>query len=280
MFKFFDGWKTRKYESPAPEWHPQFGNIAGLTLASWLDQQAPAPTPRVSIVLASEERSGSEWLCQLMGDTGVLGRPIEYFNPWWMRRFIPDYPDDVAGQIAIAHRVGTTPNGCMATKLHGQHFDRISPHVSLADAFPDVRFVRLTRRDLLLQAISLVRARQTQSFHAHVPPVGDASFDAAAIASALVEIVEYRARWSLFFARNGIEPLVLEYEELVGRPLRSLKRIGVAANVRVPMRWTATRHGMRIQRDDTSERWRTLFLETRRNLNQLDRLKESAVSEV
>ena len=147
MLKFLDRFRRRETGAPPPDWHPQLGIIAGRTLDSWIAQLAPAPAPSISIILASEERTGSEWLCQLMANTGVLGRPAEYFNPWWMRRFIPDYPDDAAAQIAIAHRVGTTPNGCVAIKLHAHQFDRISSQVSLADAFPRMRFVRLTRRN-------------------------------------------------------------------------------------------------------------------------------------
>jgi trehalose 2-sulfotransferase len=274
MFAFLGRLRTRKPVPSTAFWHPHFGDIAGRTLAAWLDEQALAPAPRVFIILASEERSGSEWLCRLIGDTGVLGRPTEYFNSGWMRRFIADYPEDAAGQAAIARRVGTTPNGCLATKLHAQHFDRISKHISLADLFPDMRFVRLTRRDLLRQAISLVRARQTESFHAHVSPVRDAWFDEAGIASALAEIAKFRARWSVFFARNGIEPVLLDYEDVVRHPSWSLARIGAAANIDVPRRSIDMRDGLRIQRDAISEEWRARFLERRGNRNQLDRLLE------
>jgi len=88
---------------PGPDWHPHFGRIAGTDLASWLDAYADAGPPDRSLVLATDERTGSEWLCQLLGATGRLG-PSEYLITDWMRRFIPDYPADVAAQVAIAHR--------------------------------------------------------------------------------------------------------------------------------------------------------------------------------
>ena len=84
-----------------PTWDPQFGEIAGQSVESWLDSLPPAPPVKRSIILATDERTGSEWLCQLMAATGVLGRPAEYFNPWWFKEFIADYPTDVGEQVAL-----------------------------------------------------------------------------------------------------------------------------------------------------------------------------------
>ena len=35
----------------------------------------PAPVPTRSIVLCTEERTGSHYLCSLMASTGVMGKP-------------------------------------------------------------------------------------------------------------------------------------------------------------------------------------------------------------
>ncbi len=262
--------RRRRATPPSAGWHPHFGDIKGLTLARWLARQPPAPPPTRSLVIASDERTGSEWLCQMLGDTGRLGRPSEYINTTWMRRFIPDYPTTVAEQIAIAHRVGTTGNGCFAMKLHAWHFDRLAAEISLRDAFPGVVFVRLTRRDMLAQAISLFRARQTDRFHAHVDGMRAPEFDAGGIADRLAELALGRARWDMYFARNGIVPLALDYETLHRRPRWCVRRIGLLLGVTLPRFSIGTGLGLRVQRDAVSEQWRARFLAEKRDLDRFD----------
>ena len=47
--------------------------------------------------ICTAPRSGSNFLCQLLAGTGLLGRPLEYFNGPGRRYFDdPSYPDDPA----------------------------------------------------------------------------------------------------------------------------------------------------------------------------------------
>ena len=206
----------------------------------------------------------------MMQMTGRLGRPSEYLNAAWIRRFVHDYPEDVSSQIAIARRVGTTPNGCLSIKLHSWHFDKLEQEVKFVDCFPGPVFVRLSRSDLLGQAISLVRARQTQAFHKHSPQHQAAQYDSAALQAAMVEIASNRARWDLFFARNGLRPLRIEYEELSRSPRRLLRKIAKLAGETLPLGLMSFRGGLSVQRDASTELWRSNFISERSGLNRLD----------
>ncbi|MGE4481305.1 Stf0 family sulfotransferase [Acidocella sp.] len=270
MLKRLRGMFTRGESQPAgTTWHPHLGGIGGQTLADVLPL-FPGAVPRRSIVLATSERTGSEWLCEIMGGTGVMGRPSEYLNTYWMRRFIPDYPEDVPSQIALARRFGVTANGCLAIKMHPWHFDRLPGDAVFSSFFPDPRFVFLTREDHLGQAISLVRARQTEKFHSITSETRPAEYDARQIEDALGEVIVSQARWSKFFSRNGIQPLRLSYEDFAEKPEETLKRIAAFAGVSIPF----ARHGIRarlsVQRDGTSHAWRERFLSEKRDLNRLD----------
>jgi LPS sulfotransferase NodH len=251
-------------------WHPHFGAIGGRDMQAWLADYPPGPPPATSVFLATVERSGSEWLCQLLGATGQLGRPSEYLNTYWMRRFIPDYPEDVAAQVAIAHRVGTTPNQVFAMKMHPLHLDRLLQGSRVEVAFPNPVFVRLIRRDLLAQAISLYRARASNQYHAHVAAAFQIDYDGAMIRAMVLELVREGARWDFYFARNGLVPLTIAYEDLQAAPGRAVAEIGRRAGVAVIPDTIAPAQPLGIQRDEVSATWKRRFLAEHGNLNVLD----------
>src|SRR5262245_10046452 len=119
------------------------------------------PTLR-GYAICTAPRAGSNWLCQLLASTGVLGRPLEYFNASARRQLDdPTYPDDPRGQVARILTMGRTPNGVYGVKLFASQFRAVAGSVRLSRELPGLRFVYLRRRDVLGQAISWVRGLQT-----------------------------------------------------------------------------------------------------------------------
>lgn len=257
---------------PGPDWHPHFGRIAGVSLDSWLSGFPADVQPRHSLVLATDERTGSELLCQLLGATGRLGRPSEYLNTSWMQRFIPDYPADVASQVAIAHRAGTTPNGCFSMKVHPWHIDRLLSEGTISHTFPTPTFVRLMRRDLLGQAISLHRARQTGRYHSHIQEERPAGFDAEAIGTTMRDLAANRARWDLYFARIGTSPLTVTYEELCADLFQVVHRVAAAMGETVDRTMVTSFTPIRRQADELSVEWRARYIHECGSVDRFDRL--------
>ncbi len=204
-----------------------------------------------------------------MGQTTVLGRPSEYLNTPWMRRFIPDYPDDITRQIDIAKRLGTTTNGCFALKLHPWHFDRLASAFDLSD-LPNPKFIFLDRKDTLGQAISLVRARQTEKFHSFAAQARQPEYDATQIGKALDEVILNKARWTRFFARNSIRPLRLSYEQFSSEPVATLTKIAAFVDVIIPSDIGQIQSRLSVQRDASNLAWRQRFVAEKRSLAFLD----------
>ncbi|GBR00972.1 Stf0 family sulfotransferase [Acetobacter oeni] len=258
-------------------WNPHFESLNNKNLETWLAGLPRTVAPKKTIIVASEERSGSEWLCQLMCATGRLGRPSEYLNAPWFRRFVPDYPEDVPAGISVAQRAGTTPNGCFAIKLHPWHFDKLQEaraegKMTFAEAFPNPCFVRIIRRDILGQAISLSRARQSGSYHAHVEATGRPVFNADEITGCIREIATNRERWELYFARNGLTPLVIEYETLMRAPAKSIRDIARYAKIPLGLFFRKPAKPIEIQRNTESAEWRAAYLKVAGDPGYLDRV--------
>ena len=165
--------------------------------------------PERSYVVCATPRSGSTLLCATLAETGVAGRPEEFFEaraasgiPRRPREYFDDAPDrdlaavpdvdppahaysdlrgisDYGEHLRAVLRHGTTPNGVFGAKLMWMH---VADLLALARTLPEhrdadlcellggllgpTRYVWVRRRDTVLQAVSLWRAMQTQSWRA------------------------------------------------------------------------------------------------------------------
>jgi LPS sulfotransferase NodH len=223
-------------------------------------------------MICAVPRTGSYFLCDQLKKTGVAGRPNEYFNPsfqsqWtvdWGTATFPEYLEKVA-------ELGTTPNGVFGLKVHTMQFDSLCRQLArrprvpfvgrpgLLEAWlPDLHYIRLHRRDRLRQAISYVRAIQTNDWwdSDYIPgpsaPVQPelVRFDFQFIESALDLLQAMDQRWSDYFRAIGVTPHEVVYEELERDPASVVTSVlevlslaasdGVAASA-VPFRRQADR---------------------------------------
>ena len=222
------------------------------------DQPRYMGDPRI-YVIASQPRSGSHYLAQLLRSTGEAGVPLEYFHAahWkrWVKRCGKFNPPSAFYMMC---QLRTTPNGVFGLKAHWKQF-QFACHLRLEPKLKDAAFIQITRADMLGQAISLVMASQTGAWiHGHERQRAP-EYSFTAIQSALSQVATERAGWDLFFASTGIEPIRISYEELTGDTDAIMRRvcdhIGIGWSPSEPA--TA-----RVQRSGESEAWRERFLTT------------------
>jgi len=235
------------------------------------DSDAGLAMPDRGYAICTSPRSGSNLLCQFLSSTGTLGHPLEYFNPIARRKLTHlDYPDDPHEQIRWILTKGATPNGIYGLKLFPEYIDQVGAILSWTGSLPNLTFVYLERRDLLGQAISWARAIHTEQYRSTQPSRSPAFYDAALIQERLTLIARQCARWSAFFARTGIEPVRLVYEEVVANPQAAVD--SVAARV-TPGRSAVidpTQVDLVIQRNEQTAEWRARFVAERGDPDFID----------
>lgn len=216
--------------------------------------------PLRGYAICTAPRSGSNFLCELLTATGELGRPLEYFNgPGRRRQEFPDYPDDPEQQLAAVLRLGVTANGIYGLKVFATHFDTVRD-TRWAARLPNLRFIYLRRRDLLGQAISYARAMHTGRYKSTWAEGQSSEYDAGLINNNLVTLVREHARWQFYFARNGVQPLELWYEDVQADPHRAIAQVAGAMGLERVSAPDPARLSLQVQRDETSEAWRQRFL--------------------
>lgn len=118
-------------------------------------------------------RSGSNFFCDILSSTGVLGNPREFFNGGARRMYDdPSYPDDRFAQVERILTTGATPNGVYALKIFPELHDGVAPVLRWTAELPNLSFIRFKREDVLGQshflgaiwpnsAVPFQRARQS-----------------------------------------------------------------------------------------------------------------------
>jgi len=222
--------------------------------------------------ICTEPRSGSVLLCHLLGSTGVLGVPTEFFDALVVKKMLGDhgeYPSDPEAQVPLIPVLGATPNRVYGLKVFSRHFD-FARHTRWVERLPRLSFIHLTRRDVLGQAISHVRAMQTQQWTSRGQARSEPVYQFEAIDAEFLRITNAQARWAYYLGRNGLPVLHVVYEQLVQRPQETVNAIAQLVGLLEPAIVDFTRVGVAIQRDELTEDWRRRFIAQARNLARFD----------
>jgi LPS sulfotransferase NodH len=184
--------------------------------------------------------------------TDLPRQPQEYFDALTpdLEALLPRFWQAPAPELARARtyedylrwvrREGTTDNGVFAAKLMwgylGEFVERLretsryagASELDVIDAaFPGARYVRVVRLGKVEQAVSLWTAIQTQAWReggAPTAPAREPVYHRAAIEHLVRRLTEQEDRWSTLFARAGVTPMTVIYEELVEAWEETLRR--------------------------------------------------------
>ena len=214
--------------------------------------QAPADypawpgLPERSLVVCTQQRSGSTLLGEALHAAGGLGCPLEYLHPGFRPRMQKRWgAADIGTFIAAMHRHRTDPSGTFAIKFFWQDFaailcerhpDRFAAshfgppaqmppdryrriHEAIAEFLPAATWILLTRRNTLRQAVSLYVASMSREWrrlgdgprHAKAK---DADYDFLQIFILLTRIQERDAHWRRFFEATSLPCHHLYYEDI------------------------------------------------------------------
>lgn len=175
----------------------------------------------------------------------MAGHPGSYFRrqdqPSWAVRWgiggAQDGSDDFADYLRAAISAGRTENGVFAARVMWGTLDEIVDNLGsvypgaagsgadlLTQAFGRTGFVHLYRGDVVGQAVSWLRAEQTDVWHVvgdarPAPPAQAPRFDADRIHDLVRTIGVHDDAWREWFSGAGIRPYLVQYEDLADDPV-------------------------------------------------------------
>jgi LPS sulfotransferase NodH len=189
-------------------------------------------------IIAATPRTGSWLLCDCLRQTGVAGRPAEYGvrgdEATWRKFYGFGSHRAYFDRLIPLH---TTPNGVFGLKLMWWQLTGLADDAheylgvrplgldAITDLAGPVSFIWMRRRDRLRQAVSWVRAEQTQRWSSQQAGGAEPSYDAESIASALARIEQQEMRWESLLSSQPAGTLPVFYEDFCRDVTGGLGRI-------------------------------------------------------
>jgi len=244
-------------------------SLTGRAVSNQIDAYLICATPR----------TGSSLLCGLLDSTGIAGHPESYFRgpdeqEWAARWGIAGPSDDpfsYAGYLRAAITTGSTGNGVFAARIMWGTLEEIVG--KLAPVYPDLagsdlallnrafgrtRFVYLVRRDVVAQAVSLLRAEQTnvwfETGQARQEPEQEPRFDLDQVHERVQLIQEHNTAWRQWFASARIRPHLVQYEDLAATPITIARGVLSFLDLQLPAGHEITVRHRRLA-DELNDQW-------------------------
>ena len=212
--------------------------------------------PKRTILICTQQRSGSTLLAEAMYFAGGLGCALEYFHAGFRPGFESSWATTTFNDYRDAlYKFRTDPTGTLSVKLFwhdvmdllrerdGSTFDHLAraqaPFIVndayrqtmtvLSKLFPNPTFLLLTRHDHVGQAVSLSIAAQNRNWRwfAGTPKrkgLREPNYQFDHIMRYVAEIQRNNGHWNKFFDANGIIPFRIVYEELASDYAGTLAR--------------------------------------------------------
>ena len=223
---------------------------------------------RIEYVIASTPRSGSHMLGHLLKETSLFGYPLEYFHqnhlPKWKQRF---KTDDLEQTVKEIKRWRTSTNGVFGTKLHFEHTPSINGVRNLSYFFPNAKYIILSRKNIVKQAVSYALATQTGVWFEGVPPKADAKveYDYDLIDSKLRNILTSTNSWRYTLATQALDYIELNYEDILQRIPEHVDIIGKFLGIKIPPNTIPSTPTTTKQSNPISKVWTERFIEDSKN---------------
>ena len=234
--------------------------------------------PDKTYLICATPRSGSYLLSYGLTRTELAGNPDEYFQVrdffTWTERLgftVGNFTDYVQGLMNTR-----TVAGVFGAKVMWDHMENcfsIYPnkipelagkprHEQFNHLFNHPRYIFITRRDKVRQAVSMVRALQTQIWQVWVDiyekkaqPAQQPYFDFDWIEGEYWKLVRGEQNWRDYFAASGIEPLTLVYEEFAERFEDTITEVLRYLEIDLPPTYAPPSPTIHKQADGLNESW-------------------------
>ena len=228
--------------------------------------------PALSYFICATPRSGSTLLCEALRNTGVAGAPDEYFGPMHVERWNKVWhTGDEKEYLQRVLATGATANGVFGCKLMGLYWDHFTAHLGkasqteqadaahlIAASFPNTRYIWITRRHKVRQAVSWLKFIQGAAWYweeEQPQALEGLEFKPQVIDDFIVQTALGESAWQDYFQAAGVQPYFVVYEDFGQSYAQTVRGVLEHLGVPRPQDLGEGKRRLKKQADALSEDW-------------------------
>jgi len=214
-------------------------------------------------------RVGSTALCDALAHTRLLGAPDEFFN---MRGPMQMYIDRYKPKT-FAEYISSIKRNCSLGDVFGFktiYFDFVplNDNLILGSYLKNLKYIFLSRKDIVKQAISFALATKRNFWHITCDidrvKLQHIEYDDDLIVNSINFIMAQNRQWERFYLKKNINPLRIVYEDIQKDMLQCVQKCGDFINGVHPENILVS--FVKLAQDDNLD-WENRFYDAHRNFS-------------
>ncbi|MCB8990727.1 MAG: sulfotransferase [Ardenticatenaceae bacterium] len=251
-----------------------------------MDENHKLELTTLSYIICATPRSGSTLLCEALRNSALAGNPDEYFGPMhinrWNKIWKTKSKNEYLGKVI---EQGRGINGVLGLKVMRVYWQNVIeflqettklPNSSESDilthCFPNLRYIWITRRNKVRQAISWMKFLQGAAwFWEDEEPqlIRGLEFKPDVIREFIMQTVSHGTAWQEYFKQNGIQPYIVVYEDFVSAYEKTAKEILEYLGIHYHEEILFGERRLKQQADALTEEWVHRYLEMHRDTERM-----------
>jgi len=229
-------------------------------------------------MICATPRSGSTLLCEALRHTGFAGNPDEYFGPMHVARWQEKWQAHSEREyLEKVMQEGLGNNGVWGVKVMRLYWRNLIAQLQSVNGglhkseiellnmrFPGLRFIWITRRNKVRQAISWMKFVQGMAWiwEDDKPQViTGLKFQPAVITEFITQTAIHEAAWLSFFQQSDVQPYIVVYEDFVNAYEETAREILDYLGISYPCPLVFCQRRMQKQADVMTEQWVQKYLD-------------------
>jgi LPS sulfotransferase NodH len=228
-------------------------------------------------MICATPRSGSTLLCEALRNTGLAGNPDEYFGPMHVKRWNEEWK--TKSEIEYLEKVieqGRGENGVWGMKVMRLYWQNLindlqravssteMPDTELLNVcFPNLRYIWITRRDKVRQAISWLKFVQGSAWYwedKKPQELEGLEFKPDIIRGFITQAAIHESAWQEFFRELDVQPYIVMYEDFVNTYEETAKDILKYLEIPYQENLKISQRRIKKQADALTDEWVQKYL--------------------
>jgi len=216
------------------------------------------------IFVCFTNRSGSNWLCELLSQHDAFNQSSEFFNhPMVLKKSKKYNLNSIEEYFNWLLENKSSKSGVLICKVGWAQLYFLARIGIIKNLKSNVQYIHIERKDKISQAISFYIASKTKKWKSYQKvdtSANDITYDRSKLIKIITGLVRANMMFKLFFQTYSIKSFKLTYEQLISNTQNQINDLLIFLGVE-SLSIIQTSQKMQIQRDELNKSLKKKFIQ-------------------